>query len=418
MPNDTADGGRGEPENGPTAAKRQSADLTGYALWDLLHGSDEPDDRDEPTSSDDGRPVRDVCFDLETMFVDRYPLHEPSAADDEATADVDGSTTDTPGARAETAAPAADPFETPVPVAGDGDVESADEPVADDAPSAADGAVDDRDHADETSDFAGMADDVDDDDTAANLDDLESLPSQTDTGQGSESMFGDLVNRLTGGDRGNGSAQDDPAKPSQAVGQLARLEEEGVLDPDVRTLLVANRGSDVEHDTCSSIMTHAPPEESNILLVWLARENAERFDRLLDAWEYRPARLGIVSHPDTFRKSDRVLWDDDSVTMQTIRDPSDLTQVGISISKAMDGWEETHEHTYVCIDSISELLRHNETDRVFRFLHILEGRLASVDATAHYHLDSRNHELHTIRTLQSLLDHAYELTDDGATRMG
>lgn len=267
---------------------------------------------------------------------------------------------------------------------------------------------------DPTDDVAEESGDGSLDDFDFDVDAIGTLPTATPGDDDHDSMFGDLVDRLAvpGGD----IEEDD--LDQRSVGQIARLREIGVLDSGTLTLLLAPAGSETEHETCASIMTHQPPQDSNILLVWLTRQTADRFDRILAGWEYRPARLGVVCQPDSFPQHEgSPYWDGDRLSVHTIRDPADLTQVGITISKAVSDWADTPEQTIVCIDSVSELLRHNNTDRVFRFLHILEGRLSSVDATTHVHLDSREHELHTIRTLQSLFDATIELTDDGVTRI-
>ncbi len=236
-----------------------------------------------------------------------------------------------------------------------------------------------------------------------------------DPPRGSESAFGDLLDRLAD-DEADSPSVDEVAHKS--TGRRTQLERVGALDANAKTLLLARSGSDDEHEACTSFLTHSPPEETNVLLVWLSRSPTKRFDRLLEEWDERPERLGVVALPETFSETtEGMVWDADSFSLNTISDPADLTQVGITISQAIAEWDESSHLTTVCVDSISDLLRHNDTERVFRFLHVLEGRLDSVDATAHFHLDNRNHELQTIRTMQSLFDRTLEVNEDGITQI-
>lgn len=359
-----------------STADEDDAPRRRFALEDFLGDADDEDD-DMP-AEEEADPMAEGGFEPASTRMDQ-PDDTPSA--DTAPSDFDDIVTDLAGDEAEvtdarTTDDAADePDEIVRP-----DIDTTDPEVADAA-----------------FDFAG----------------LETLPpSETPASDDTDSMFGDLVDRLSGGT--DESAELD----RRSVGRVARLEAEGILAPSTNALMLAGAGSVAETETCASIMTALPAAETNVLLVWLSRRSTGRFDHLLDGWEYRPHRLGVISRAEALDGTDASMaWEEDALVRHTIRDPADLTQIGITISQVLADWEEHPGQTVVCFDSVSELLRHSDPDRVFRFLHILDGRLDGVDATAHFHLDGRNHELATIRTLQSLFDATIEVDDDGITRV-
>lgn len=359
----------------------------GYALEGYLSGSADQSAEDEEDDSDDDSPDDDGFISatdrvVGTESTDSTDQEAPSDSDfDDIVADIEG---DTPTRAGE-------------PVAGTEDTDPTEEPEA--PTTGPDIDVGDPEVAESVFDFAAL-------DALPASDE----PASTDT----ESMFSDLVDRL-----GGKSATDEAESlESRSVGRVARLEAEGVLAPSTTTLVLSDTGSTEETETCASIMTALPAEDTNILLVWFSRASTDRFGHLLDGWEFRPAHLGVISRSESLASADDGLsWEDDALSMETINDPSDLTKIGIAISQLIADWEDSPGQTVVCFDSISELLRHNGTDRVFRFLHILEGRLGGVDATAHFHLDSRDHDLQTIRTLQSVFDSTIEVNEEGITRL-
>ncbi|MFC4549797.1 MULTISPECIES: DUF7504 family protein [Halorussus] len=68
-----------------------------------------------------------------------------------------------------------------------------------------------------------------------------------------------------------------------------------------------------------------------------------------------------------------------------------LADLGIAISREIEAFEEiavelAPSELRVCFDSLSALVADYEREEVFRFLHVLVGRIRSVQAMAHFHL--------------------------------
>ncbi len=69
---------------------------------------------------------------------------------------------------------------------------------------------------------------------------------------------------------------------------------------------------------------------------------------------------------------------------------NELTELGITISECIDEFEHRSgdlapAELRVCFDSITPLLEHDERT-LFQFLHILTGRIRSVNGMSHFHL--------------------------------
>lgn len=87
---------------------------------------------------------------------------------------------------------------------------------------------------------------------------------------------------------------------------------------------------------------------------------------------------------------------------------SDLAALGVKLSEYLQTIDADasgpQQDCQLCVDSLSGLLDANDTEPVFRFLHLLTRQVDSVGATAHYHLDPAKHDQQTIDTLDPLFD--------------
>ncbi|ELY78847.1 DUF7504 family protein [Natrinema gari] len=106
-----------------------------------------------------------------------------------------------------------------------------------------------------------------------------------------------------------------------------------------------------------------------------------------------------------------VLTDDESVSdfshhvvSETVTDPTDLSEIGVAISRVCKHWAGNDEDITVCFDSLDALLRHTSPTDVFQFTHVLMNRLSSVDAYAHCHFDPTRHEDRVVSTFGTIFD--------------
>jgi len=96
------------------------------------------------------------------------------------------------------------------------------------------------------------------------------------------------------------------------------------------------------------------------------------------------------------------------VTVVPVTDASDLTGIGISVTKLLKRVADSDRPTAVCIDSLTPLLRYSDLDRCYRFLDITTSRLNQVCAVSHVHLNPRAHDERTVNQIGTLFDAVIE----------
>lgn len=99
--------------------------------------------------------------------------------------------------------------------------------------------------------------------------------------------------------------------------------------------------------------------------------------------------------------------------VESLTDAADLTGLGMALNQCLSEWGETGTDLTLCFDSLTILLQYVEFERVFRFLHMLTGRLTDAGATAHFHLDPAAHEESEIAQLVPIFDSVLEVGEDG-----
>lgn len=118
----------------------------------------------------------------------------------------------------------------------------------------------------------------------------------------------------------------------------------------------------------------------------------------------RDEKVGYLTVGDVLTESaDGPDFDESSVT-DSVADPTNLSEIGVAVSRFCKHWEEGDEEITVCFDSLDALFRHASPKKVFQFAHILANRLSSVDADAHFHFDPTDHEDRVVSTFGSIFD--------------
>lgn len=135
-----------------------------------------------------------------------------------------------------------------------------------------------------------------------------------------------------------------------------------------------------------------------------------------------PTDLTIVSVGDTLRSTAASTGESaeipetppSSPTVATIPDPTNLSGLGLTITKSL---KKPTEHpdgdgTVVVFDSLNGLLAGVSLHRAFRFLHLITSLVRSVGATAYYRIDPIDIETHDVETIRMLFDVERGLQDD------
>ena len=98
--------------------------------------------------------------------------------------------------------------------------------------------------------------------------------------------------------------------------------------------------------------------------------------------------------------------------VEYVNSPGDMTGVGIGVSEQLRRFaEEGTERTRVVFDSLSTLLLYSDSETVFRFLHVLTGRIDDIDAIGLFTIDPTTHDEQTVGTLKQVFDGAVEIRE-------
>lgn len=188
------------------------------------------------------------------------------------------------------------------------------------------------------------------------------------------------------------------------------LEEAGLEGAsDVLVLGPLHRSTDDE--VCAALLERAAVADGNVLCVSFTRPAEERLGVLRDRLDRLPERVAVVSCADRHPSETTVRTADGTtrVSVEVVSDPSDLPRLGTTVSRAVSEWDPDAE-TLLCFHSLTALLQYADTQRAFRFLHLMRNRL---DTTNHYHMDSEAHDGQTVASLRPLFDAVVEYDHDG-----
>lgn len=103
--------------------------------------------------------------------------------------------------------------------------------------------------------------------------------------------------------------------------------------------------------------------------------------------------------------------------IEFVSSPADLTGIGIGVSEQLRRFAETDVvRTRVAFYSLSTLLMYSELETVFRFLHVITGRVESIEGLGVFTIDPTTHDRSTINTLKQLFDGMIELRAESESR--
>lgn len=214
---------------------------------------------------------------------------------------------------------------------------------------------------------------------------------------------------------GIGNAVTDPGPAPLELGHGAEDREgsatEEVLQEASDTLLLGPIWREVDDEACTERFASVPEDNVNVLLVTLTQPAEDRVAVLQNHMETLPARIRVVSASDDVASetSISVERNEISVVVDVVGDPGDLPRLGITIQEAAAGFNDDRP-TLVCFHSLTALLQYATTQRVFRFLHIMQN---AIDARSHFHMDANSHDIQTVQTIKQLFDTVIEFDEHG-----
>jgi hypothetical protein len=176
-------------------------------------------------------------------------------------------------------------------------------------------------------------------------------------------------------------------------------------------LLLGPFGSLPIDAVCGTLLSPHGPEQTHYVCVTFDDTPAEQLEHWEDHVGQLPRATSVVVTSQGTGNPESL---PESVTVKHVPDASDIPRLGITIS---DRLSADAENVVCCFDNLTALLQYADLQRVYRFVHTLNGRLASVDAVSHYHMDPSAHDRQTISTLRPQFDAVIEVGTDGSVEI-
>lgn len=188
-------------------------------------------------------------------------------------------------------------------------------------------------------------------------------------------------------------------------------------------LLLAPSLDSSETTACGNLLTLGRAEQTDVLFVSLTRLAEE----CLTVWDQHagtpPANMGIITLGNGTQGATTETTvpptHQNQVTIKTVSNAADLTQIGIGLTEFLSTWETNRNQIVVCFHSVTTLLQYVGLKRAFRFLHVFTGHTKSAGAVAHYHMDRTAHDEREFNTIKNLFDTVLQAdnTTEGGTNV-
>ncbi len=221
----------------------------------------------------------------------------------------------------------------------------------------------------------------------------------------------DLAGRAAGDERGAGDAGDDElgADPAERGRPLSGSKAEALIEliEDAANVLVLGpRETAVEYELCTTLCrTEAYPRRR--LLVTTGQSADDRLTALRGYGAEGFDETTVIAVGDRMRSpgGDGSVTDvgGETIRIESISNPRDLTRLGLLINKHL-GRTGEDAPPELCFHTLSTLLDAAPVEQVFRFFHVLQGRVRAGGGRAHYHLDPDEHPPEVVNTLRPLVD--------------
>lgn len=169
------------------------------------------------------------------------------------------------------------------------------------------------------------------------------------------------------------------------------------VDPGV-SLLLAGPPETGKPDLALDVLSEGCVRTQQALLVTLGRDPEPLYGELDDrVASLAPGQVGVVDATPAAEGT----ADLPPATYTRETSPGDLTGIGLGCSEF---FETDVTPTRLALFSITDLLAHADLKTVFRFLHILTGRVSAADALGLFVMNDRAHDDQTRHTVRQLFD--------------
>ncbi|WP_439026887.1 RAD55 family ATPase [Haloarchaeobius sp. DT45] len=172
--------------------------------------------------------------------------------------------------------------------------------------------------------------------------------------------------------------------------------------PELRpgtNMLVTGPPMSGKYELCCSVLADGLQAGDGALVVTTQNDAGSVRDRVGVTDPDAPP-LGIVDCVSKERGIDPAEHD----MNRFVSSPGDFTGMGMSSSRLLEEFVQRDQQARVVLDSVSQLLMYADVKTVFRFLHILTGRISAAGAIGFATLDANAHDEQTVNTVRQLFD--------------
>jgi KaiC/GvpD/RAD55 family RecA-like ATPase len=108
---------------------------------------------------------------------------------------------------------------------------------------------------------------------------------------------------------------------------------------------------------------------------------------------------------------------DDGSYVHRVAAPSDMTGIGIGITKCFDRLHDAGvDHGRLGLANLSTMVTYSDKQTVFKFCHVLSSRLDSAEFLGLFTIDSSAHDDQTLQVIKQAFDGLIEIREDDGTR--
>lgn len=144
-----------------------------------------------------------------------------------------------------------------------------------------------------------------------------------------------------------------------------------------------------------------PPDrstDSGLLAVGVTNDPAATAERYTDQLRTSPGPRALVRVGQASGEGGPA-----GATVERIREPANLTDLGTTVMRAIEGWESGWR---AWLDSIDPLVHHASIGKVCQFTDVFAGRLAREGATTFVRLDPAIYDQQTVHQVMGSFDAA------------
>ncbi|MDX1745535.1 MAG: hypothetical protein R3324_06325 [Halobacteriales archaeon] len=162
-----------------------------------------------------------------------------------------------------------------------------------------------------------------------------------------------------------------------------------------------------KYELLVSVLSAGIADGDGLLIVTTNRNSGAIIDDFEERAGSAPNNLYIVDAVSE-QQGDRGSLPPERV--RNVSSPGDLTGIGIAVSEHFqDLVAGDTDRTRLGFYSLSTLLMYADIEGVFRFLHVLTGRVTSIQGLGLFAIDPTTHDESTINTLKQLFDGMIEV---------